>query len=452
MSLIRRHLSRRAPSWALLGLRVCAVALLLCASTPVSRAATSEHEPLPYGLERVLLELEGISAPTPARLLDTLVVAGPRALPELREALREGEAISSAEARAQYARALSGIPALVAGLVDPTTEASRLDLARTSLALDILRGTPRDGAAEEALALVRPGLPGAAPQAGLLRSFERTLTEILTARPAELEALADLPEETYPSLRLAIVRAAGAAPSTESASFLAEVMDTDPSLDRMVLAELGRVLEAIDEPCDPWVELRVLSHLDSQEPSMRREACMTAGRVELFDAVPRLIELLEDPDEGARESAAWALERITAMRMKPEPERWLAWHRAELEWWSHDAREAFSQLRSSEAHEVAAAIRALSGHRNFRHQISEELCVVLKREEGSLAAQACAALGALGSARAIPELVEALSSPSEGTRTAAGSALERITGRTGLPAERDAWVTAGFGVDNPANR
>jgi HEAT repeat protein len=448
----RNTTNSSAPERALALLRACALGLVL--STPCFAEASTSHEsaPQPYGLERVLLELEATPQITADQLLDALIVAGPRALPELRAALDAGDESLSTPAREQYVRGLEALPSLVAKLVDPTREVSRLDAARTTLALDVLREEQPDGACLQALALVTPDALGAAPSSGLLRTFERTLSALLAEHPAELRALDELPEGTHPSLRLSIVRAVGAAPSREAATFLSDVMDADASLDLMVLAELGRVLEAIDEPCDPWVEQRILGHLDSQEVALRREACMTAGRVELFEAVPRLIELFEDQDAGVRESATWGLERITGKRMKAEPERWRAWHQAELEWWAHDASEAFASLRGGEPHEVAAAIRALSGHRHFRHQISEELCALLDREEGSLPAQACAALGALGSRRAIPRLIAALGDRSPGTVEAAHAALERITGRLDLPSDPAAWVAAGFGGDNLSNR
>jgi HEAT repeat protein len=452
MSLNCRHSSRRAPYRALAWLRVCAVSLAGALPCLGAGGNVSESEPPTYGLERVVLELEAAPKVTPARLLDALIVAGPRALPELTLALEQRDAVLAPSSRAEYTQSLRDLPKLVAQLVDPTAEASRLDLARTTLALDVLRQEAAAGSCLQALALVTPDQLGAAPSSALLRTFERTLGSLLAARPAELTNLDDLPEGTHPSLRLSIVRAAGAAPSRESAAFLAAVLDTDPSLDLMVLAELGRVLEAIDEPCAPWVEQRILAHLDAPATTLRREACMAAGRVELFEAVPRLIDLLEDGDRGVVTSATWALERITSKRMKAEPERWRAWHQAELDWWATEASAAFTKLRSDEAHEVAAAIRSLSGHRHFRHQISEELCWLLDREDGSLAAQACAALGALDSRSAIPRLIEALEASSPGTVEAARAALARITGREDLPAERAAWLAAGFGQDNPAYR
>jgi len=54
----------------------------------------------------------------------------------------------------------------------------------------------------------------------------------------------------------------------------------------------------------------VLAKLESDDPEVRMEAVRAAGELEAQEAVPRLIELLEDVDEDVRLAAIWSLSQI----------------------------------------------------------------------------------------------------------------------------------------------
>lgn len=54
----------------------------------------------------------------------------------------------------------------------------------------------------------------------------------------------------------------------------------------------------------------ILSMLDSNLPLLRAEAARAAGELELSEAVPYLIELLDDPDDNTRQASIWSLSQI----------------------------------------------------------------------------------------------------------------------------------------------
>ena len=54
----------------------------------------------------------------------------------------------------------------------------------------------------------------------------------------------------------------------------------------------------------------VLSMLQSNLPLLRMEAARAAGELELADALPLLLEMLDDPDENARQASIWSLSQI----------------------------------------------------------------------------------------------------------------------------------------------
>ena len=68
-----------------------------------------------------------------------------------------------------------------------------------------------------------------------------------------------------------------------------------------------------------WHQL-VLQMLDSDNPQIRAEASRAAGELEIHEAVPRLIELLEDSDMDVRIATIWSLSQIGGEGVQDELE------------------------------------------------------------------------------------------------------------------------------------
>jgi HEAT repeat protein len=54
----------------------------------------------------------------------------------------------------------------------------------------------------------------------------------------------------------------------------------------------------------------ILAMLHSNLPILRSEAARAAGELEISDAVPHLLELLDDPDDSTRQASIWSLSQI----------------------------------------------------------------------------------------------------------------------------------------------
>lgn len=61
--------------------------------------------------------------------------------------------------------------------------------------------------------------------------------------------------------------------------------------------------------CAEW-QPEVMSMLQSNIPALRMEAARAAGELELAEAIPQLLELLDDPDENTRQASIWSLSQI----------------------------------------------------------------------------------------------------------------------------------------------
>ena len=57
---------------------------------------------------------------------------------------------------------------------------------------------------------------------------------------------------------------------------------------------------------------QVLEKLDNIHPTIRKEAAQAAGELEINEAVPLLIQLIEDPDPDVRLNSIWALSQIAS--------------------------------------------------------------------------------------------------------------------------------------------
>jgi HEAT repeat protein len=55
---------------------------------------------------------------------------------------------------------------------------------------------------------------------------------------------------------------------------------------------------------------KVLKMLTHQQPTVRAEAASSAGELEISEAIPMLMELLEDPDSDVRMAAIWSLSQV----------------------------------------------------------------------------------------------------------------------------------------------
>lgn len=55
---------------------------------------------------------------------------------------------------------------------------------------------------------------------------------------------------------------------------------------------------------------QVLAMLESKLPALRMEAARAVGELELKEALPRLVELLEDPTENVRDACIWSLSQL----------------------------------------------------------------------------------------------------------------------------------------------
>jgi HEAT repeat protein len=69
-------------------------------------------------------------------------------------------------------------------------------------------------------------------------------------------------------------------------------------------------LFAMGRSADSEWQPQIMEMLGSNLPLLRMEAARAAGELELHEATPLLVELLDDPDEATRQASIWSLSQV----------------------------------------------------------------------------------------------------------------------------------------------
>lgn len=262
------------------------------------------------------------------------------------------------------------------------------------------------------------------------RALEEVVREVLSRDPAGYPAVEALYAGEGPAApRAYLLRGVGDARTFEALELLARLLGRVDDMDAVVLTQIGNVAQTVRTPLADTTLFRVRTYLASPSADERQQAAYALGRLDDYDAVSELIDLLRDEERGVRQNAYWALREITAMTINAEPRRWRMWFDTETEWWSREAPALLDTIYgASQLPAVVAAINTCGSKRLFRRQLSAELVPLLERPEPMVVRMTCSALFSLRATSAVPALVEALEHPDPEVRRQVRDTLRSLTG------------------------
>jgi predicted Ser/Thr protein kinase len=267
----------------------------------------------------------------------------------------------------------------------------------------------------------------------LLATMQMQMNE---APPLEGPRAVGLPAQLVPVLRKALAKDPGERYATTrgmaTALRLARGTRASPEPTVQILGETRfDPVEANDEERRAEREERagalrasLLLTLVSGDVPERCGAALRLGRMGPFakDAVPALVEALNDAHPHVAEAAASALKRIartTAPAVAPPAA-------PSAPAGSPAVIDLIDMLRHEDASLRRMAVVALGEARSVGRDAVPELVEVLEDQDEAVRREAARALGRLGAAGAVPSLVVALSAPDELVRASAAEALGRI--------------------------
>jgi HEAT repeat protein len=280
-------------------------------------------------------------------------------------------------------------------------------------------------------------LTGAVPFRGgnVLATMQMQLTD---KAPLDGDRPDRLPIQLVPVLRKALAKDAGEryASARGMATALRLVLETLAAPALVVVPTLwenGSDLEPAHESPDPQDQAELLRalvlRLSVGDVPERCVAALTLGRMALHaqvqDAVPALVEALNDPHPHVAEAAAGALRRIAGTSPAPVPATPVpAPAPATAE--PPPVIDLIDMLRHPDATLRLIAVEALGESRSVSRETIPVLAEVLQDKDEEVGREAARALGKIGAVAAVPSLVVALSDAPEIVRISAAKALGRM--------------------------
>lgn len=423
---------------------LAALLLLLGVSTAASpRGAGSSADGEPYGeLRAVLRRRSATDGRGGEQLVHDLVALGPGAIPEL-YALAVGRdlevLVGASWEGAAWCCGPEEIPGLCARALGAAPSAAVLvQLARALEAgpalperLTLLRLLGEQGSADGLELLVRMASELGALELSSPRGRAALLDASLAILRGDVRSFALL--EHYldafePSMRAVLVDAIGAAGRRRGMPVLERMLAEEPELEAEILTAMGEL-----EDAHPW-ELtgRTMTHaarrLHAQDAAERALAARLVGAVHGLEAIPELIQLLNDDDAIVRRCAESSLQRIASVPLGSEAASWEAWLQREEGWREANWTRLSDALVAARPGPANEALRELTRHPLFRHEAALLIAESLVQQQRAVAVAACSELERLGSRWALPGLVKALENGQPQVRAAAWHALRHLTG------------------------
>ncbi len=277
------------------------------------------------------------------------------------------------------------------------------------------------------------------------REVGRALASTLTRRLEHDRSLYSTLARRYGTghswLDLFILRGIAETQTYEALQILPSLLHAVPGLDVTVLFEISNVARTVKAPIDDSGLQRIRLYLTSIDADQRKQAALAAGRLNDYESVDPLIDLLDDEQPGVRTNAYWALREITAMTIDATPQRWRTWFDEETGWWAEEASDLLVELKSPDVARVCRAINECATKRLFRHQLTPPLVELLDHEDPTVVRAVCSALLALRATDAAPQMVRTLEHPDSEVRSHGLAMLRALTG-LGLGPDARAWQGA----------
>jgi len=417
--------ARTLAPWALIGLSVLSAG----ARAPGGDGGSPEERIRPILADAA--QQEG-SAPAAARRLAAL---GAAAAPALVGALADGEALSAEQREAL----LGGL-----ALLDRSAVRAALETRVSSSAAErraVLAVLERLGAPDDLPLALRAAFPPKEGSQRLDEDLAAASTAILARHPGGARGLPRLVAAAELQAAAALVRGLGGSGRREALDALAALLDAAPDLEQAVLSEIGRLAALLAPPYAGAALRQVRARLESGDPQVVREAALACGRLLDDAALPRLVELLEDPRPGIAEAALFSLRSITSLSLPADRARWQAWLDAEEEWFDTELGSTLARLGSWNRREVLAGLREVSLRRMRRLELAAEVEPLLHAEDAGVCLAACRALAALGACARLASVIDCLEDEDRALSAEAWLALQSLTGAH-LPRDPAVWRTS----------
>ncbi len=417
------------------GLAPCALLALL----PIAAAAGGGDGGSPAEKVRLILE-DAAGRQGAARRLAGL---GAPAAPALVHALAEGGSLSEEQREALLGGLALLDRAAVLAALEPLATAPPAERRAVLAALERL-GRPEDLALALRTAFPQPRSSAGSDGLTLDAELAAAAGGILARNPEGLGRIPHLVAVAETPAGAALARGVGISGRKEGIEVLTALLDLAPELEQCLVSEVGRLAVVLPPPFAQRALEEVRKRLDSADLQVVREAALASGRLLDDAALPRLVELLDDPRPPVAEAALFALRSITGLTLPAESARWEEWLADEQEWFETQLPATRARLASRDARAVQAGLREIALRRTHRLELAAYVEPLLSGTSTDVCIAACRTLATLGACSRMASLIDCLDDSHAPLAAEAWRALQAITGKS-LPGESEAW-RAEFGA------
>jgi HEAT repeat protein len=269
--------------------------------------------------------------------------------------------------------------------------------------------------------------------ADLAEALREAHARILEREPQSHRSMPKLLLRATSSQRRAMLFALGETSDPCALPGFAEVLRRHPECADLVISQALRVGASADDAVNETFAELVRPHLRDSRAALISASARLLGSIDDFTSASELVPLLDHAEEQVRESAHWALRRMSRLDFGARSAAWSAWLASELDWWGSEGRTRIEQLTLGSRSTRIAAVDACGSHTLGRSRLATALQDALSDNDALLRAKACDALAQLASPVALGGLLLALDDREPSVSDAARAALERIHGSP-LPA------------------
>ncbi len=402
----------------------------------VATATAQEPAQATQGPSDTILALTRDSRmPTATVILDMLGPAAPSETIALLAALGDSRLLPESTMRSMLIATLELVPSVALD----RKRAHKSEKGDAQCALTILRELGDHDDVKTLLEIVAPAPDATELHPVTARTLRSCLGQVLERDERAYMMIERQYERVHDALAPTLIATVGDRRSLPGLGVLLNWLDHGRVHERLVLSHINRTAAKLEPVLSDHSLMRVRLLLGSADEAVRREAALAVGRLNDFDSLPELIEMMQVDTRPVRANAHWSLKHMTKLGMRPN--RWIGWYQAECSWWRDDAPALLNTLSLNSPADLVPAINEISHHRLYRRELAIELIQLLHHPDPSIVRLTCSALECLQSKTAAKAIVPLVDHPDEAVRDQACAALRKITGKS-LPCERSAWEQA----------
>jgi len=302
------------------------------------------------------------------------------------------------------------------------------------------------GGARDLVRLVEiaPRLKDGSLEPATQNALRAAATAILARDPSSVRTIRVLLGRVSPAIGEELVFALGSKRDPRRLSELSDIARNFQKLGPLCVSLVRTVGASADEEVDRTFCLWMVDQIPSAKPDYQSMLLQSLGSLDDGSSIATLAEQLGSEHVGVRDSALWALKKITGLAYAPQPAAWKPFLDEEHAWMSGTRPRLQLSVRSGTLEHAIEALRELGDRRIHRAEIAGDVAVAFDRPEPELRQLACEMLARLASPAGIAPLCNALDDSNPAVADAAWQALSTLGGIEPPRDREDARVAYGL--------